>query len=85
MSNTVIEYIPAQLVQNGKSCNVKLKLSVTVHKVAESTTPVARTIDRYELVPTSGLEDGPYKLRYVFEGKQKEDSVRVQGGRLLSG
>ena len=85
MSNTVIEYIPAQLVQNGKSCNVKLKLSVTEHKVDESAVPVARTIERYELVPISGLEDGSYTLRYLFNGKQKEDSVRVQGDRLLAG
>jgi hypothetical protein len=85
MSNTVIEYISAELVRDGKARSVKLKLTVKELMANESPAPVARAIARYDLVPTSGLEDGPYKLRYMFDGKQHEDSVRVQGGMLLSG
>lgn len=85
MSNTVIEHISAELVREGKARSVKLKLTVTELMANESSAPVARAIARYALVPTSGLEDGPYTLRYVFDGKQQEDSVRVQYGMLLSG
>lgn len=84
MSSMVI--ISGQLLRDGKAIrDIKLKLTVKNHRVDESAAPVARTIEHYELMPTGGLEDGPYKLRYVFDGKQKEDSVRVQGGKLLAG
>jgi hypothetical protein len=84
MSSTVV--ISGQLLRDGKAIrDIKLKLTFKEHRVDESAAPVARTIERYELVPTSGLDDGRYTLRYVFDSKQKEDSVRVQGGRLLAG
>ena len=85
MSNTVIEIISGELLRDGKARSVKLKLTVNELMANESPAPVARAIARAELIPTSGLEDGPYRLRYVFDGKQQEDSVRVQYGMLLAG
>ena len=85
MSNTVIEFVSGELVRDGKARSVKLKLTVKELTVDESATPVARAIARTELMPTSGLADGPYALRFVFDGKPEEHSVRVQGGTLLSG
>jgi hypothetical protein len=85
MSKTVVEYVSGELVRDGKAHSVKLKLMVVELTVDESAAPVARSIARTELIPTSGLADGPYALRFVFDGKPEEHSTRVQGGMLLSG
>jgi hypothetical protein len=56
-------------------------------RVDEVATPVARAIAEMALSPMSGVavEDGSYKLRYTFDGKEHADSVRVQNGHLLAG
>jgi hypothetical protein len=87
MSKTVIERISAELVGNGKTRIVALKLTVKELMADESQTPVARAIDRAELDPESAksIEDGSYTLLYIFDGKKQEDRVRMQGGFMLAG
>lgn len=85
MSRTVIEYVWAELLREDKAYKVRLKLTVKELMVHESPAPVARAVAHIELTPTAGLEDGPYTLRYVFDGKQEEQPVRVQQGMLLAG
>lgn len=85
MTNTVIEYVPALLVQDGKPRDIKLKLTVKELTTDERFAPVVRAIARAELASANGLEDGSYTLRYTFDGKQEVDFVRVKYGMLLSG
>ena len=87
MSKTVIERVSAELVGNGKTRTVTLKLTVKELMTNESPTPVDRAIDSAELDPSSAraIEDGSYTLRYIFNGKPKEDRVRMQGGFMLAG
>jgi hypothetical protein len=87
MSKTVIEHVPAELVSNGKARTVRLKLTVKELMANESLAPVARAVAHAELVPASAvaIEDGPYTLRYTFNGKKEEYPVRMQGGFLLAG
>jgi hypothetical protein len=87
MSETVIEYVPAELESNGKATAVKLKLTVKELMVNESAAPVARAVARAELVsPSAGsIQDGRYTLRYTFDGKKEEHAVRIQSGFLMAG
>jgi hypothetical protein len=89
MSTTKYEQILGELLRDGKVVYtaIRLDIKVTEMRVDEDTMPVARAIAEMALSPMSGLAvaDGSYKLRYTFDGKQHKDSVRVQGGHLLSG
>ena len=64
----------------------KLKLTIREMYANESPMPVARAVAENELSPMSGLviEDGIYKLRYVFDGQQQSHRVRIQGGMMLA-
>ena len=86
MSDTVIEHISAELLRNGETRNVRLRLTVKEMRSNESVAPVARAVARPELMRSSGMsiEDGPYTLRYAFDGRLESYSVRVQSGMLLA-
>ena len=87
MTKTEVERVPGELSNGGKSYGIQLKLTIKVLHVDERTTPVGRAIAKCELVPTRGLAipDGQYVLRYIFDGKQEQHSVRVEHGMLLAG
>ncbi len=88
MSTTVLEQIWGELIRDGKTLyNIKLDLTVKELFVDERSMPVDRAISRMALSPmsTKAVVDGRYTLRYSFNGKQHEDSVRVQDGTLLAG
>ena len=77
------------LLRDGKIVYNGVRLDITVKEmmVDEVAVPVARAIGEMSLSPMSGVavEDGRYKLRYTFDGKEHADSVRVQDGHLLAG
>lgn len=88
MSKTVFEHIWGELTDaTGKTYNLKLDLTVKELEVDELTMPVERALARVGLSPMSGLvvPDGNYTLTYTFDGKPKEDKVRVVSGTLLAG
>ncbi|HZQ23415.1 MAG TPA: hypothetical protein VFA89_11510 [Terriglobales bacterium] len=84
-SKTVIEYIPGELLQDGKKIyDIKLRLTIKEMMVDELSTPVARAIARRDLM-TTNIADGRYTLRYFFDGKKEEPSVRIERGTMLAG
>jgi hypothetical protein len=87
-SKTKIEYVMAELIsEDGKrKYTPKLKLTVKLMYVNEKAEPVVRTVAEHKLTPMSGvvIEDGIYKLRYMFDGQQQESRVRIQSGRMLA-
>ena len=88
MDKIVSEHISGQLLREGKSIYVRLKIEVKEYTPDESPVPIKRLLETVALSPMSGImvEDGDdYILRYTFEGKQTEKSYRVQGGKLYAG
>ena len=87
MTKTEVVRVPGELVCEGKSYRVQVKLTVKPLYVNESPEPVNRIIEKEELEPTPGLaiEDGKYTLLYSFNGKQETRSRRVERGTLLVG
>jgi hypothetical protein len=88
VTTTVAEQAWGELLRGDKVIyNVKLDLIVKELMVDESPMPVDRAIARIALSRMSGItvEDGDYTLRFNFNGRQEEHSVRVEGGTLLSG
>lgn len=87
-NKTVIEYVMAELVSDDgkRTYTPKLKLQVTEMFVNEKTDPVKRAVARHELSSMSGMviEDGIYKLRYMFDGQQQESRVKIQGGKMFA-
>lgn len=63
----------------------KLKLTVNEFTPDESLAPIRRWVIGHELTMTGMVvQNGEYILRYVFDGKQQEHPIRVDGGRLLA-
>ena len=88
MDKIVSEHISGQLLRQGKSIYVRLKIEVKEYTPDESPVPIKRLLETVALSPMSGImvDDGDdYILRYTFEGKQTEKSYRVQGGKLYAG
>jgi hypothetical protein len=87
-SDSKIEYVMGELVSEdgSRKYTPKLKLTVKERRVDEESMPVARAVAKNELSPLSGrvIEDGTYKLRYVFDGQQQERRVRVKSGTMLA-
>ena len=87
-SKTVIEQIRGELLQHDKTVYMpELVLTVKEMYANETSSPVNRALARVALGRMSGLSvtDGEYRLRYTFDGRLEEHSVRVQNGVLLSG
>jgi hypothetical protein len=84
----VTEYVMGELVRDGdgKTYHPKLKLTINEFTPDEELAPVKRSLVGHELTPMSGMviEDGKYRLRYMFDGEQQQHSVHVRGGRLLA-
>jgi hypothetical protein len=87
MTKTEVVRVPGELVREGKSYPVQVKLTVKPIYVDERPEPVNHIIEKEELEPTPGLviEDGKYTLLYSFNGKQETRSRRVERGMLLVG
>lgn len=86
MTTTRFEQITGELEGEGRRYNVRLDITVKELFSNESAQPVNRAIARMALSPTGErVQDGSYTLRYVFNGKQEQDSVRIHLGMLLSG
>jgi hypothetical protein len=86
MTKTRFEQIPGELEGEGRRYTVKLDITVKELFSNESEQPVDRAIARMALSPRGErVQDGSYTLRYVFNGKQAQDSVRTQHGMLLAG
>lgn len=89
MSTTKYEQILGELLRDGKTAcqGIRLDIKVKEMRVDQVTTPVARAIAEMALSPMSSVavEDGRYKLRYIFDGKQHEDFSARAGWPPFSG
>ena len=84
-SKTTIENVSAELLKDGKKVfDVKLRLTIKELMVDERSGAAARAIARSELM-TRGVADGRYTLRFLFDRKQEEHRVRIEGGMMLAG
>lgn len=83
-SRTAIENVSAELLKDGqKVYDVKLRLTIKELMVDERTGAAARAIARSELM-TTGVADGRYTLRFLFDSRREEHQVRVENGVLLA-
>ena len=86
-TRTKVERGWGELLRDGKKV-YDVELSLTVKELWEGShqMPTDRALAEIRLTPMSGLviEDGRYTLRFAFDGKQREDPVRVQSGTLLA-
>ena len=82
MATKTVETIVGELVGQ-KTFPIRLRVTVQEHWVNELDHPVKRTIDKWEAVSLSGIEEGSYTLRFIFDGQQVEQPVRVSYGFLL--
>ncbi len=90
MDKVVTEHIWGELLREGMPgppINVQLDITVKEKQLDDRTAPTIRILQKVALSPMSGkvVEDGnDYILRYTFDGKQVEEKMRVQGGKLYA-
>ena len=78
MTKFATEQVPAQLLREGKVIyDVTLDLIV-----AGGPLPDPRSIVRMDLSQGTVVENGYYALKFIFDGKQFEDTVYVKGTAL---
>jgi hypothetical protein len=85
MTRTKLERIRAELSDGERNYAIHLDLTVKELFANESAEPVSRAIGRMSLSASSSPPNGRYRLRYVFDGKQEEETVRIEHGTLLAG
>jgi hypothetical protein len=89
MDKIVTEHIWGELLREGTpgAHPIKVQLDITVKEkhLDDRTAPIG-ILQKVSLSPKSGVvEDGDdYILRYTFDGKQAEEKMRVQGGKLYA-
>lgn len=82
MSRTTLEYVWAELIDENRIHRVRLTLTVREITVDEGAEPVVRGVLRADSDAIDGVKDGRYKIRYLFDGNEIEDSVRVDQGYI---
>jgi hypothetical protein len=85
MSRTRFEQIPAELIGDAGRYVVRLDITVIEQLADESARPLKREVDKVSLASRAGAPDGNYTLRYSFDGKQKEELVRLEALGMLAG
>ena len=84
-----MERVSAELRgEDGKVYRVQLDITPgKAISVDERSTPAFRIPDDVRLSPNSGsgVPDGKYERKFVFDGRPYNDKVRMLGGRLMGG
>jgi hypothetical protein len=84
MAIKMVRGVPGELHAYGKVWPVRLNLVVIAICTNQPSCSVIRAVMRTEPSTTVKAPDGPYELKFMFNGRKEDRRVRVERGDILS-